>query len=203
MSARPQRTSGFPPIRRLGPADLKRCVALSLDRGWSPERAKWSLLLAACEVFGRSAPQCLGFRGQRDHPHARHRISDRRVRPPCATIFGTVSVPPMNTPSIWVAASMSLNAGSGVEVANARPGYLEYLVPTVQRRRANDGDYLPIADNLIDYRLPDGSRMPLPQPVRRRHARRRRIDDGRTRNVARHLPRARAVVAAHPLGDET
>ena len=29
---------------------------------------------------------------------------------PCATIFGTVSVPPMNTPSIWVAASMSLNA---------------------------------------------------------------------------------------------
>ena len=59
----------------------------------------------------------------------------------------------MNTPSIWVAASMSLNAGSGVEVANARPGYLEYLVPTVQRRRANDGNYLPIADNLIDYRL--------------------------------------------------
>jgi cytochrome P450 len=47
--------------------------------------------------------------------------------------------------------------GSGVEVANARPGYLEYLVPIVQRRRANDGDELPIVDNLIDYRLPDGS----------------------------------------------
>ena len=47
--------------------------------------------------------------------------------------------------------------GSGVKVANARPGYLEYLVPIVQRRRANDGDELPIVDNLIDYRLPDGS----------------------------------------------
>jgi cytochrome P450 len=48
--------------------------------------------------------------------------------------------------------------GSGVEVANARPGYLEYLVPIVQRRRRNaDGD-LPIADNLIGYELPDGSR---------------------------------------------
>ena len=47
--------------------------------------------------------------------------------------------------------------GSGVEVANARPGYLEDLVPIVQRRRANDGDELPIVDNLIDHRLPDGS----------------------------------------------
>jgi cytochrome P450 len=48
--------------------------------------------------------------------------------------------------------------GSGVEVANARPGYLEYLIPIVQRRRANASDgELPIVDNLIDYRLPDGS----------------------------------------------
>ena len=48
--------------------------------------------------------------------------------------------------------------GSGVEVGNARPGYLEYLVPIVQRRRADSaGDGLPIADKLIDYRLPDGS----------------------------------------------
>jgi cytochrome P450 len=48
--------------------------------------------------------------------------------------------------------------GSGVEVANARPGYLEYLIPIVQRRRAEatNGE-LPIADNLIAYRLPDGS----------------------------------------------
>jgi cytochrome P450 len=48
--------------------------------------------------------------------------------------------------------------GSGVEVANARPGYLEYLIPIVQRRRANASDReLPIVDNLMDYRLPDGS----------------------------------------------
>lgn len=48
--------------------------------------------------------------------------------------------------------------GSGVEVANARPGYLEYLTPIVQRRRAgaSDGE-LPIVDGLLDYRLPDGS----------------------------------------------
>ncbi|MDT5005090.1 MAG: hypothetical protein QOJ24_2266 [Mycobacterium sp.] len=48
--------------------------------------------------------------------------------------------------------------GSGVEVANARPGYLEYLVPIVSRRRAEGADgELPVADNLINYRLPDGS----------------------------------------------
>jgi cytochrome P450 len=48
--------------------------------------------------------------------------------------------------------------GSGVEVANARPGYLEYLVPTVQRRRAEGATgELPVADSLINYRLPDGS----------------------------------------------
>jgi cytochrome P450 len=48
--------------------------------------------------------------------------------------------------------------GSGVEVANARPGYLEFLVPIVERRRANASDgELPIVDNLIKYRLPDGS----------------------------------------------
>ncbi|KUH85166.1 MULTISPECIES: cytochrome P450 [unclassified Mycobacterium] len=46
--------------------------------------------------------------------------------------------------------------GSGVEVANARPGYLEYLVPIIQRSRAAAGQN-PIADNLIDHRLPDGS----------------------------------------------
>ena len=48
--------------------------------------------------------------------------------------------------------------GSGVEVANARPGYLGYLVPIVERRRngGSDGE-LPVADNLLAYRLPDGS----------------------------------------------
>lgn len=63
MTVDHDRPSCFSPIRRLGPADLKRCVALSLDRGWSPERAKWSLLLAACEVFGVDAPDGRGLAG--------------------------------------------------------------------------------------------------------------------------------------------
>jgi GNAT superfamily N-acetyltransferase len=68
MSASEQRHSAsrpaaFPAIRRLGPPDLKRCVALSLDRGWSPERSKWSLLLAASEVFGVDAPDGRGLAG--------------------------------------------------------------------------------------------------------------------------------------------
>jgi GNAT superfamily N-acetyltransferase len=53
----------FPPIRRLGPGDLARCVALSVDRGWSPERAKWSLLLEASEVYGIDAPDGRGLAG--------------------------------------------------------------------------------------------------------------------------------------------
>lgn len=47
--------------------------------------------------------------------------------------------------------------GSGVEVANARPGYPDYLTPVVARSRSGDGAPLPIVDNLLDYRLPDGS----------------------------------------------
>jgi cytochrome P450 len=47
--------------------------------------------------------------------------------------------------------------GSGVEVANARPGYLEFLTPIVQGRRASTDGEVPIADNLIGYQLPDGS----------------------------------------------
>src|ERR1700734_3579947 len=58
-----QHLPGFPPIRRLGPSDLRRCAALSLDRGWAPERAKWSLLLAASEVFGVDAPDGRGLAG--------------------------------------------------------------------------------------------------------------------------------------------
>ena len=47
--------------------------------------------------------------------------------------------------------------GSGVEVANARPGYLEYLTPVVKRRRSDESHACPIVDNLLAYRLPDGS----------------------------------------------
>lgn len=48
--------------------------------------------------------------------------------------------------------------GSGVEVANARPGYLSLLTPIVEGRRTGAIDReLPIADALLNFRLPDGS----------------------------------------------
>ena len=46
----------FPAVRRLRPDDLRHCVRLSVDRGWLPEKAKWSLLLEVSEVFGIDAP---------------------------------------------------------------------------------------------------------------------------------------------------
>jgi GNAT superfamily N-acetyltransferase len=46
----------FPPVRRLRLDDLRHCVRLSVDRGWLPEKAKWSLLLEVSEVFGVDAP---------------------------------------------------------------------------------------------------------------------------------------------------
>lgn len=55
--------SAFASVRRLGTDDLARCVALSVDRGWSPERSKWSLLLAASDVFGVDAPDGRGLAG--------------------------------------------------------------------------------------------------------------------------------------------
>jgi cytochrome P450 len=58
----------------------------------------------------------------------------------------------------------AVNAGSlaepgvGVDTAEARPNYLEFLVPVVQRRRARQsGGTLPVVDGLLGYRLPDGS----------------------------------------------
>jgi cytochrome P450 len=58
----------------------------------------------------------------------------------------------------------AVNAGSlaepgvGVEVAEARPNYMEFLVPAVTRRRADpSGAPLGVVDGLLDYRLPDGS----------------------------------------------
>jgi cytochrome P450 len=58
----------------------------------------------------------------------------------------------------------AVNAGSlaepgvGVDTAEARPNYLEFLVPVVQRRRARQsGGALPVVDGLLGYRLPDGS----------------------------------------------
>ena len=68
----------------------------------------------------------------------------------CPSIWRRTCWPP-STRAAWP------QPGSGVEVANARPGYLEYLIPIVERRRAGAGSDLPIVDNLIGYRLPDGS----------------------------------------------
>jgi GNAT superfamily N-acetyltransferase len=56
-------TDSFPPVRRLQSDDLKRCVALSVDRGWSPDRSKWALLLTASEAFGVDAPDGRGLAG--------------------------------------------------------------------------------------------------------------------------------------------
>lgn len=48
-------------------------------------------------------------------------------------------------------------AGTGVDTAAARPDYLQYLIPAVQRRRADQShDPLPIVDGMLRYRLPDG-----------------------------------------------
>jgi predicted N-acetyltransferase YhbS len=54
---------GIPVIRRLGVEDLRGCAALAVDRGWWPERAKWSLMLAACEAYGVDAPDGHGLAG--------------------------------------------------------------------------------------------------------------------------------------------
>ncbi|OBF11970.1 cytochrome [Mycobacterium sp. ACS4054] len=58
----------------------------------------------------------------------------------------------------------AVNAGSlaepgvGVDTAEARPNYFDYLLPSVRRRRADRaGDTLPVVDGLLGYRLPDGS----------------------------------------------
>lgn len=53
----------FPGIRQLGVDDLRNCAALSLDRGWWPERDKWALLLAASDAWGIDAPDGRGLAG--------------------------------------------------------------------------------------------------------------------------------------------
>ncbi|WP_432928610.1 GNAT family N-acetyltransferase [Microbispora sp. CA-135349] len=44
------------PVRRLGPEDLDRCLALSEDRAWGPERRKWLFILENGEGYGIDAP---------------------------------------------------------------------------------------------------------------------------------------------------
>jgi cytochrome P450 len=46
--------------------------------------------------------------------------------------------------------------GSGVDTAQSRPNYLDYLIPSVKNRRANTYDEpLPVVEGLMGYRLPD------------------------------------------------
>lgn len=47
--------------------------------------------------------------------------------------------------------------GEGVDTAEARPNYLQFLVPVVERRRAGENGSLPVVDGLLGYHLPDGS----------------------------------------------
>jgi cytochrome P450 len=47
--------------------------------------------------------------------------------------------------------------GEGVDTAGARPNYLAFLVPVVERRRDEKTGELPVVDGLLAYHLPDGS----------------------------------------------
>jgi cytochrome P450 len=75
-------------------------------------------------------------------------------------VCGLLGLPDDLAPQVLAA----VNAGSlaepgvGVDTAEARPNYLEFLVPVVERRRADQsGEALPVVDGLLGYRLPDGS----------------------------------------------
>jgi cytochrome P450 len=75
-------------------------------------------------------------------------------------VCGLLGLPDDLAPQVLAA----VNAGSlaepgvGVDTAEARPNYLGFLTPVVERRRAGSpGDVLPVVDGLLGYRLPDGS----------------------------------------------
>jgi cytochrome P450 len=75
-------------------------------------------------------------------------------------VCGLLGLPDDLAPQVLAA----VNAGSlaepgvGVEVAAARPNYLGFLTPVVERRRSEtSGDALPVVDGLLGYRLPDGT----------------------------------------------
>jgi len=76
-------------------------------------------------------------------------------------VCGLLGLPDEVAPQVLAA----VNAGSlaepgvGVDTAEARPNYLGFLTPVVERRRAERSGVpgLPIVDGLLGYRLPDGS----------------------------------------------
>jgi cytochrome P450 len=77
-----------------------------------------------------------------------------------AMVCGLLGLPDELAPQVLAA----VNAGSlaepgvGVDTAGARPNYLGFLTPVVERRRTEQfEDVLPVVDGLLGYRLPDGS----------------------------------------------
>ena len=76
-----------------------------------------------------------------------------------AMVCDLLGVPTEFAPQVLAAvnAGSLTQPGEGVDTAVNRPNYFEYLVPSVQRRRAAGapGD-LPVVDGLLGYRLPDG-----------------------------------------------
>jgi cytochrome P450 len=71
-----------------------------------------------------------------------------------------LGIPTDRAPQVLAAvnAGSLTEPGEGVDTAEARPNYLEYLVPVVAgRRAAPSGGALPVVDGLLGYRLPDGS----------------------------------------------
>ena len=75
-------------------------------------------------------------------------------------------------------------AGSGVDTAAARPNYLQYLIPAVQRRRAEQGPgELPIVDGMLAYRLPDGSDLDDVEAATALHLHRRHRDRAQDRRA--------------------
>ena len=75
-------------------------------------------------------------------------------------VCGLLGLPEDLAPDVLatVNAGSLAEPGAGVEVGDARPGYLSYLTPVVERRRHGDASgSVPIPDALIAHRLPDGS----------------------------------------------
>jgi cytochrome P450 len=75
-------------------------------------------------------------------------------------VCGLLGLPDELAPQVLAAVNTGSLAepGVGVDTAEARPNYLGFLTPVVERRRAEQsGDALPVVDGLLGYRLPDGS----------------------------------------------